>query len=433
MDELTVGILVTVGLLFAVFLGVRVFVAAAIAGMVGLVAMIGWDAGAGIVGTIPHSKSANYVLSVLPMFILIGFIAFHAGLTHSLFNAAKAWVGWVPGGLAVASVFATAGFAAVSGASTATAAVFSRVAIPYMLEYKYDRRLAAGVVAAGGTLASLIPPSAILVIYAIIVEESVGTLILAAFIPGVISAIIYAALIIGQCWMKPELGPAVPSPPMLERIKTLPGTLPIVAVVVIIFSAMMLGWATPTEAGALGASVILAIALVNGMKWHSLQEALMETAKLTAMIFSLIWGVLIFVRFLGFAGLPEAFATWIVGLPFPPLVIMIFILLGYAVLGMFMDAIGMLLLTLPVVYPAVIALGYDPIWFGIIVVKMCEVCLITPPVGLNCYVVSAVRPDIPLGDVFKGIFPFFLADAATIGLFLAFPGMILWLPQFINS
>ena len=394
MDELTVGILVTVGLLFAVFLGVRVFVAAAIAGMVGLVAMIGWDAGAGIVGTIPHSKSANYVLSVLPMFILIGFIAFHAGLTHSLFNAAKAWVGWVPGGLAVASVFATAGFAAVSGASTATAAVFSRVAIPYMLEYKYDRRLAAGVVAAGGTLASLIPPSAILVIYAIIVEESVGTLILAAFIPGVIPAIIYAALIIGQCWMKPELGPAVPSPPMMERIKTLPGTLPIVAVVVIIFSAMMMGWATPTEAGALGASVILSIALVNGMKWHSLREALMETAKLTAMIFSLIWGVLIFVRFLGFAGLPEAFATWIVGLPFPPIVIMIFILLGYAVLGMFMDAIGMLLLTLPVVYPAVIALGYDPIWFGIIVVKMCEVCLITPPVGLNCYVVSADRKSV---------------------------------------
>jgi len=433
MDELTVGILVTVGLLFAVFLGVRVFVAAAIAGLVGLVAMIGWDAGAGIVGTIPHSKSANYVLSVLPMFILIGFIAFHAGLTHSLFNAAKAWVGWVPGGLAVASVFATAGFAAVSGASTATAAVFSRVAIPYMLEYKYDRRLAAGVVAAGGTLASLIPPSAILVIYAIIVEESVGALILAAFIPGVISAIIYAALIIGQCWMKPELGPAVPSPPLIERIKTLPGTIPIFAVVIIIFSAMMMGWATPTEAGSLGASVILAIALVNGMKWASLQEALMETAKLTAMIFSLIWGVLIFVRFLGFAGLPEAFATWIVGLPFPPIVIMIFILLGYAVLGMFMDAIGMLLLTLPVVYPAVVALGYDPVWFGIIVVKMCEVCLITPPVGLNCYVVSAVRPDIPLGDVFKGIFPFFLADAATIGLFLAFPGLILWLPSLIGS
>jgi tripartite ATP-independent transporter DctM subunit len=433
MNEFEIGILVTVGLLLAVFLGVRVYAAAALAGLIGMVALIGWDAGAGIVGTIPHSKSVNYVLSVLPMFILIGFIAYHAGLTHSLFSAARAWVGWVPGGLAVASVFATAGFAAVSGASTATAAVFSRVAIPHMLENNYDRRLASGVVAAGGTLASLIPPSAILVIYAIIVEESVGTLILAGFVPGIVSALIYAALIIGQCSVWRKLGPAIPAPPLVDRIKTIPGTLPIFAVVAIIFSAMAAGWATPTEAGALGAFVVLVIALYRGMRWHSLQDALLETAKLTAMIFALIWGVLIFVRFLGFAGLPAAFAEWIVSLPYPPVIVMIMILLGYAVLGMFMDAIGMLLLTLPVVYPAVIALGYDPIWFGIIVVKMCEVCLITPPVGLNCYVVSAVRPDIPLGDVFKGIFPFFLADAATVGLFLAFPDIILWVPRLMSG
>jgi tripartite ATP-independent transporter DctM subunit len=433
MTELEVGILVTVGLLVMVFMGVRVYAAAATAGLVGMVLLIGWSAGAGIVGTIPHSKAVNYVLSVLPMFILIGFVAYHAGLTHALFNAAKAWFGWVPGGLAVASVFATAGFAAVSGASTATAAVFSRVAIPHMLQNGYDRRLAAGVVAAGGTLASLIPPSAILVIYAIIVEESVGTLIIAGFLPGVVSAIIYAALIVGQCVWKPELGAAIASPPLAERLKTLPGTLPIFAVVAIIFSAMYAGWATPTEAGALGAFVVMVLAFARGMKFGSLVDALMETAKLTVMIFALIWGVLIFVRFLGFAGLPEAFAEWLIGLPFPPVVIMIGILLGYAVLGMFMDAIGMLLLTLPVVYPAVIALGYDPIWFGIIVVKMCEVCLITPPVGLNCYVVAAVRPDIPLGDVFRGIFPFFLADAATIGLFLAFPEIVTWLPNLVNS
>ncbi len=442
MDEFTVGLLVTGGLLVAVFLGVRVYVAASIAGLLGLVALRlaggesfedAWRIGGGIVGTIPHGKSVNYVLSVLPMFILIGFIAYHAGLTHDLFNAAKAWVGWVPGGLAVASVFATAGFAAVSGASTATAAVFSRVAIPHMLDNGYDRKLAAGVVAAGGTLASLIPPSAILVIYAIIVEESVGTLILAGFLPGVVSALIYAALIIGQCTINPKLGPAIAAPPLTERLATLPGTIPIFAVVAIIFSAMAAGWATPTEAGALGAFVVLLIALFRGMKWGSLQEALMETAKLTVMIFALIWGVLIFVRFLGFAGLPEAFANWIISLPYPPTAIMVMILLGYAVLGMFMDAIGMLLLTLPVVYPAVIALGYDPIWFGIIVVKMCEVCLITPPVGLNCYVVAAVRPDIPLGDVFRGIFPFFLADAATVGLFLAFPEIVLWLPNYVNS
>ena len=433
MTEFEIGLVGTGALLLMVFAGVRIYTVAAIVGVLGVVYIIGWDAGAGIGGTVPHSKSVNYALSVLPMFILIGFIAYHAGLTHALFRAAKAWVGWVPGGLAVASVFATAGFAAVSGASTATAAVFSRVAIPHMLDAGYDRRLAAGVVAAGGTLASLIPPSAILVIYAIIVEESVGTLIMAGFVPGVVSAMVYAALIIGQCKLKPELGRPIPSPPMKEKLASLPGTLPIIAVVAIIFYSMYSGTATPTEAGALGAFVVLIMAIVRGMSWKNLRSALEETARLTVMIFALIWGILIFVRFLGYAGLPQAFAEWIVTLPFPPIIIMIGILLGYAVLGMFMDAIGMLLLTLPVVYPAVIALGYDPIWFGIIVVKMCEVCLITPPVGLNCYVVAAVRRDIPLGDVFRGIAPFFVADVATVGLFLAFPGIILWLPSLINQ
>ncbi len=433
MNEFEIGLVGTGALLLMVFAGVRIYTVAAIVGVLGVVYIIGWDAGAGIGGTVPHSKSVNYALSVLPMFILIGFIAYHAGLTHALFRAATAWVGWVPGGLAVASVFATAGFAAVSGASTATAAVFSRVAIPHMLDAGYDRKLAAGVVAAGGTLASLIPPSAILVIYAIIVEESVGTLIMAGFVPGIVSALIYAALIIGQCKLKPELGRPIPSPPMKEKIASLPGTLPIIAVVAIIFYSMYSGTATPTEAGALGAFVVLIMAIVRGMSWKNLRAALEETARLTVMIFALIWGILIFVRFLGYAGLPQAFAEWIVTLPFPPLIIMIGILLGYAVLGMFMDAIGMLLLTLPVVYPAVIALGYDPIWFGIIVVKMCEVCLITPPVGLNCYVVHAVRPDIPLGDVFRGIAPFFVADVVTIGLFLAFPSIILWLPNLVNQ
>ncbi len=433
MTEFQIGILWTSGLLVMVFLGVRVFAAAAIVGLLGTVHIIGWDAGAGIVGTVPHSKAVNYALSVLPMFILIGFIAYHAGLTHALFEAAKAWFGWVPGGLAVASVFATAGFAAVSGASTATAAVFSRVAIPTMLENGYSPKLAAGVVAAGGTLASLIPPSAILVIYAIIVEESVGALIIAGFIPGIISAIIYAMLIIGQCMIKPELGRAIESPPMIDKLKTLPGTLPIFFVVGVIFWAMYTGKATPTEAGALGAFIVLCVAVFHGMKWSNLEDALLETAKLTVMIFALIWGVLIFVRFLGYSGLPAEFAEWIIGLReehgFPPVVIMILILCGYAILGMFMDAIGMLLLTLPVVYPAVMELGYSPIWFGIIVVKMCEVCLITPPVGLNCYVVAAVRPDIPLGDVFRGIGPFFIADVVTVGVFLAYPELVTWLPD----
>lgn len=429
LDNETIGLIGTGALLVLVMLGVRVYIAASLVGLVGLVSLIGWHAGAGIAGTIPHSKSVTYTLSVLPMFILIGFLAFHAGITRAVFDASKKWFGWLPGGLAVASVFATAGFAAVSGASTATAAVFSRVAIPEMLAAGYKKRLAAGVVAAGGTLATLIPPSAILVIYAIIVEQSVGQLLLAGFIPGIVSALVYAAIIIVWARINPEIGKPIRGYTWSDRIRSVPPTFPVLAVIVIIFSAIYLGWATPTEAGALGAFVVFVIAMARGMKLGALNEALIETAKLTVMIFALIWGVLIFVRFLGFAGLPELFTEWITGLPLPPWAIMIGILLAYVILGMFMDAIGMLLLTLPIVYPAVIALGYDPIWFGIVVVKMAEVCLVTPPIGLNCFVVSAVRPDIPVATVFRGVGPFVVADFITVGLFLAFPWIITWLPQ----
>src|SRR5690606_6962971 len=424
-----IGVIGVIALLVLVFVGVRIYIAASLVGLIGLVAMIGWEAGAGIVGTIPHSKSVSYTLSVLPMFILIGYLAFHAGITHSLFDAARKWFGFLPGGLAVASVLATAGFSAVSGASTATAAVFSRIAIPEMLSAGYSPRIAAGVVAAAGTLATLIPPSAILVIYAILVEESVGKLVLAGFIPGIVSALIYVLLLLVWAKIDPKLGPAIKGYPWGERIRSVPGTFPVILVILIIFTAMYLGWATPTEAGALGAFVVFVMAMMKGMRLGVLKESLLETAKLTVMIFSLIWGVLVFVRFLGFAGLPEHFTQFITSLPFDPWVVMLFILGGYVILGMFMDAIGMLLLTLPVVYPAVMALGYDSIWFGIVVVKMAAVCLVTPPIGLNCFVVSAVRPDIPVSTVFRGVGPFVIADFITVGLFLAWPELITWLPN----
>lgn len=449
LDPFTTGIAGVILLIIMVLLGVRVFVAAALTGFLGLLELKGWHVAASIAGTIPHSKTVTYPLSVLPLFILIGFLAFYAGLTRRLFEAARRWMGWVPGGLAVATVLATAGFAAVSGASTATAAVFSRVAIPDMLKNGYDKKLAAGVVAAGGTLASLIPPSAILVIYAIIVEQSVGKLLLAGFLPGIYSAFVYLVLIIGMCWWKPELGKPITGFTWKERFESVPGTFPIFIVVGIIFSAMYTGSATPTEAGALGAFVVFLYYCWRAFRENELnkmsgrlKEALIETAKLTAMIFTRIWGVFLFVRFLGFAGLPEAFADWVVHLDVPPIVIMICILLAYAILGMFMDAIGMLILTLPVVYPAVIALGYDPIWFGIIVVKMAEICLITPPIGLNCFVVAGVSRDltddegnslaIPLQDVFRGIGPFFVADVVTVIGLLMFPGIITWLPSLMD-
>ena len=437
------GILLLVALVVA---GVRVYVAAALTGFLGLLAIKGWSVAGAIAGTIPHSKTVTYPLSVLPLFILIGFLAFHAGLTARLFEAARRWVGWAPGGLAVATVFASAGFAAVSGASTATAAVFSRVAIPDMLKNGYGSRLTAGVIAAGGTLASLIPPSAILVIYAIIVEESVGKLLLAGLVPGVVSVLIYTALIVGMCVWKPALGQRIGGFTWRQRWASLPGAMPIVLVVGIIFGALYSGAATPTEAGALGAMVVFAMYVWQAYRRRALRQmtgrlrdALMETARLTVMIFTLVWGVFLFVRFLGFAGLPATFADWVVTLDLPPIAIMVCILLAYAVLGMFMDAIGMLVLTLPVVYPAVIALGYDPIWFGVIVVKMAEICLITPPIGLNCFVVAGVARElkddagnslaIPLQEVFRGIGPFFVADVLTVVVLLAFPAVVLWLPN----
>ena len=449
-DPIAVGLICTALLLVLVMSGVRVVFAASVAGIIGLVELIGVGPALGNVGAIPFSKSVTFVLGLLPIFILIGFLAFQAGMTKQLFEAAKAWVGFVPGGLAVATVFATAGFAAVSGASTATAAVFSRVAIPEMLKEGYDKKLAAGVVAAGGTLASLIPPSAILIIYAIIVEESVGALLLAGFLPGIFSAFVYAGIIIIWAKINPNLAPASRRYTLKEKVKSLPGILPIAIVISVIISAIYAGWATPTEAGALGAFVVLIIALYNGIKIQSLKFALIETAKLVAMIFSIIWGVLIFVRFLGFSGLPETFANWIISLSFDPYIILLMILMGYVVLGMFIDAIGLLLLTLPVVYPAIILLNGGPdvtaeqsafgmtfnqvsIWFGIIVVKMAEVCLITPPIGLNCFVVAGVRKDIPVTDVFKGVTLFFVADILTIIALVLFPSIITWLPDLMMS
>ncbi len=464
MDSITIGLWVSGGLLLLVVLGMRVAFAAGLSGLVGLVWHFwngrGYDPEQFIwaltvavktAGQVPHSKISSQALSLIPTFILIGYLAYHAGLTKALFEAAKRWMAWVPGGLAVSTVFATAGFAAVSGASVATSAVFARIAIPEMLAIGYDKRFAAGVVAAAGTLASLIPPSAILVIYAIIVEQDVGRLLLAGFIPGVFSAVVYTLLIVGMALTIKGFGPRVTGFTWKERFESLPPALPIVAVVVIIICFVYNpfggdAWGTPTEGGAIGAFIVFLMALYRGMRWPALKEALLETAKLSVMIFSIIWGVLIYVRFLGFADLPGAFSDWLQGLDMAPMLILICILLAYAVLGMFMDAIGMLLLTLPVVFPAVMALNGGmnvaaeastfgmsgtmcAVWFGILVVKMAEFCLITPPIGLNCFVVAGVRDDLSVQDVFKGVTPFFIADAVTIALLVAFPSIVLWLPS----
>jgi tripartite ATP-independent transporter DctM subunit len=280
-----IGVVVMLALCFA---GMRFAFAGALVGTAGLVWLIGWDAGIRTAGIAPYTSGSNYTLSVLPMFILIGYLAYYAGITQSAFEAARRWFGWLPGGLATGTVFAVAGFSAVSGASSAAAAVFAKVAIPEMLRAKYDKRLAAGVCAAGATLDSLIPPSTLLVVYGIITEQSIGKLLVAGFVPGIVSALVYALIITWRCWRNPELGPRITGYSWFQRAESLPATTPIFLVILIIFLSMYFGWATPTEAGALGAFSVFAFALKNGIKRGELRQCLLDSARLTVMIFTVI-------------------------------------------------------------------------------------------------------------------------------------------------
>ncbi|MEM0946324.1 MAG: TRAP transporter large permease [Pseudomonadota bacterium] len=431
MDPLTLGALGFVVLIALVILGVHIAFATALTGFIGIAMMKGWAVASNVAGIIPHSTASNYLFSVLPMFILIGFFAHASGMVSGAYRVARAWAGWLPGGLAISTVFAAAGFGAVSGASQATAAVFARVAIPELLKLKYNPSLSAAAVAASGTLASLIPPSAALVVYGAIVDQSIGRLLLAGFIPGVFSALLYALFLLIRFSANPELGQPIRGISWGERGLSLLGVWPIILVMVMILGGMSTGWTTPTEAGATGAAIVFVYALLRRkLSFSALNDSLVETAKLTVMIFATFWGVFIFARFLAFTRLPTVIAEWIVALPFEPTMILAAILLCYAFLGMFMSASGMMLLTLPVIFPAIVELGIDPILFGILVVKMVEIGLVTPPVGLNVYVVGGIRRDIPVHQIFRAIWPFVTIDVLTVVLLIMFPGIVLFLPNF---
>ena len=413
------------------FLGMRIAFAAALVGFIGLVILKGWAVAGGAVGFLPYRIVAHYPMSVIPLFIIMGYFAFYAGLTRDIFDTARKWVGHLPGGLAIATVFGCAGFAACSGSSTASAAVMGKIAIPEMRKYGYDQKLAAGVVAASGTLASLIPPSFVIVIYGIITEQSIGALLIAGFIPGVISAFIYAAMLYFRSrFSRGGLAQTLPPTPWKARLISLRSIWGMVVLVLVVLGGLYAGVFTPTEAGGVGAfGAFLMALLLRRLSWSNIKESLLETGKTTAMIFTILVGVLILLRLLALSGITKLFTTTMLSLPWPPLAILVGILFVYLVLGTFMSGIGMMMVTLPLVVPVVISLGYDPIWFGIIVIKMVEIAVITPPVGMNVYVTQSAAPDIPLTDVFKGILPFLAMDILTVALLIAFPQIILWLPQ----
>jgi len=413
-----------------VVLGMHIAFATALVGFVGVAIMRDAGAAANMLGWLPYGIVTRYAFSVVPLFIIMGIFAYHAGLTDDLFFTARQWVGHLPGGLAIASVWACAGFAACTGASTASAAVMGRVAIPEMRKYGYHPRLASGVVAASGTLASLIPPSVILVIYGMITEKSIGLLLIAGVIPGIVSAAIYAGMIYVRVTIKPDLGRPQPRVSWGQRFYALRKTWGVLVLIIIVIGGIYSGIFTPTEAGGAGAFGAFVMALsMRRLTVAKVKDALLETGRTTVMLFIVIVGVLIFVRFMALTGLPRTFGGFVVELPGPRIVKLLMILSLYVFLGMFINAIGMLMLTLPVVFPAIVALGFDQIWFGIIVVVMCEISQMTPPVGLNVYIINSVAPDIPVEEIFRGAFYFLMMDFFTLALFITFPQIITFLPS----
>lgn len=429
MDPGTLGIIGCFVLLILLFLGMPIAFSTMLIGFTGILSIKGWSVAVNTVGYLIYPLAAHYTLSVIPMFILMGYFAFYAGLTSDIFEVMRRWVGHLSGGLAITTVFGCAAFAASSGSSTASAAVMGKVAIPEMRAHNYDRKMAAGVVAASGTLASLIPPSAILVVYGVIVEQSIGKLLIGGLLPGILSASLYALMLYGWGRLRPDMAPKSKRYSWRERIASLKHVWGILLIMLLVIGGLYIGVFTPTEAGAAGAFGAFVISLCSfKLTWHKLTDSLLETAKATVMIFMVIIGVLVFMRFLALSGLSRAFVETMQTAPVPPWVILASFLGFYVILGMFMDAIGMLTLTLPLMYPVITGLGYHPIWFGIIAVKMCEICLITPPIGLNVYMVHGVAEEIPLEDMFKGVIPFLVIDIITLIILILIPEICTFLP-----
>jgi len=428
MEPITLGVISLGILTLFLFSGMRIAFATAICGFIGLWMLRGYDAAAMLSATTVYGHLTSYNLLVLPLFILMGYFAYYAGITRDLYFAARQWFGHLPGGLAIATIFGSAGFAAACGASTAAAAVMGRVALPELEKYGYDKRVATGCVAAGGTLATMIPPSVLMVIYGFIAEESIGALLLAGILPGLLEASSYIVMLMIRFKINPALGPPIKGITWNDRFSSLSGVWGIVVLIFLVMGSIYSGLATPTEAAGVGAmgAMLMAIPRMRGMDFWN---ACVETARTTSLIFAIVAGVLIYVHFLGFTGMPAAVSNWIVGLDMSPTMVLICILALYLVLGMFLDGIGMLLLTVPIILPTVKELGINPIVFGVLVVRMVEIGLITPPVGLNVYVLKGVAKNVSMGDMFRGCGWFVFVDIINVAILIAFPQIILLIPM----
>jgi tripartite ATP-independent transporter DctM subunit len=433
MSPVEVGLLGIGFLLILIFAGMPVAFALALAGFLGSSYLLSVRSASALVAMTTYYTLSSYVLTVIPLFIWMGYLAYYSGLSKRLYEAAYSVVGQLRGGLAMATVMACAAFAAVAGSATATAATMGAISLPEMKRYRYSPLLSAPTVASGGILGILIPPSLILIIYGIVVEQSIGRLFMAGILPGLLLTSLFVGVIYLRTLRNPALGPPAPQVGTREKLMAIiKGGTEVLLIFVLVMGGFFAGFFTPTEAGAVGASSVLVLALIRRLlTWQGFLASVNDAIKTSAMVILLIAAGRIFTVFIAMSGIPVVVSEWVGALPLPPVGILLCVLLMHWILGCFIDSLALIIMTLPIFFPLIIELGFDPIWFGIVIVLDVGMGIITPPVAINVFVVSSVAKDIPVETIFKGIWPFVIALLTCSGLLIAFPQIALWLPNLL--
>jgi tripartite ATP-independent transporter DctM subunit len=430
MTPITTGIVGAAGLIVLMFMGMPIGFVMLATGFVGFAYIVSLSGAYQVLFSVPYTLVTSYDYAVLPLFLLMAEICMAAGMGQSLYRLVYAWIGRIRGGLAIATLGACAFFAAASASSIATAATIGLVALPEMRKYKYDVGVATGCLAAGGGLGILIPPSGVLIMYGIMTQQSISKLFVAGLVPGILLTLMFMVMIYIRARFKPELAPAGPKTTMKEKLVATTESIEMIVLLVLVILGLIIGWFTPTEAGAAGALGAIVLSLLRRrLTWAGFKKALVDTLRTTGMIFVILMGALVFNSFLAVSTIPMELAGWVSGLGLSPIVVMIIILIVYLLLGTFIDEVSMVLLTIPVFFPLIVELGFDPIWFGVIIVMVVELGMISPPVGMTLYVIKGIAPDIPIGTIFLGVIPFLIVDLILVALLIAFPVIATFLPS----
>lgn len=429
------GIAAALALLFLLGIGTQIGVALGMAGLLGMTLVIGFDVALAQLATVPFGVTNSFTLAVIPLFVFMGAFATYAGLTTEIYRAANNWLGRFPGGLAIATTLASAGFGAASGSTVVNAAVFTRIAMPEMTALGYDKRLSAGCIAASGTLAALIPPSILMVVYAVVTEQSISKMMLAGLIPAALTLVAFVATIYIKAVRDPSSAPIQSvAVSWNEKWRSLSSVWGLTAIFTLVIGGLYFGFFTPTYAGAVGAFGAFLIALgKRKLNTSTLMNVIREASVTTTTIFIIIIGGMIFSRFLTYTGLMNSIVDGLLSLELPRYVYLLAFIFIYLFLGMVIEAVAIMIMTLPVMFPVLVGLGYDPIWLGIIAIKLAEISLITPPVGLNVFVVRNASPvPLTLGDAFRGVTPFVVTEFVILGVLIVFPELVTFIPDMMG-